>query len=40
MNPSDAMVRLNFPGGFLGDAVNKFEASGRNAKEIDAINFV
>ena len=40
MNPSDAMVRLNFPGGFPGDAVNKFEASGRNVKENDAFNFV
>jgi glycosidase len=40
MNPSDAMVRLNFPGGFPGDAVNKFEASGRNVKENEAFNFV
>jgi glycosidase len=40
MNPNDAMVRLNFPGGFPGDAVNKFEATGRNAKENEAFNFV
>ena len=40
MNPNDAMVRLNFPGGFPGDAVNKFEATGRNAKENEAFNYV
>ncbi len=29
MNPSDAEVRKDFPGGFRGDSVNKFETSGR-----------
>ena len=28
-NPSDAMVREDFPGGFEGDPKNKFMASGR-----------
>ena len=39
-NPSDAMVRLDFPGGFAGDAMNKFTANGRTAAENDAFNYV
>src|SRR5690606_32532314 len=32
-NPSDAEVRRDFPGGFPGDAQNKFLASGRTQAE-------
>jgi neopullulanase len=39
-NPSDAMVRLDFPGGWPGDPVNKFTAEGRTADENTAFNFV
>jgi glycosidase len=39
-NPSDAMVRLDFPGGFAGDATNKFTANGRTAAENEAFNYV
>jgi glycosidase len=39
-NPSDAEVRKDFPGGFPGDAVNKFTAAGRTAQEAEAFNFV
>jgi neopullulanase len=39
-NPSDAMVREDFPGGFPGDANNKFLASGRTADENAAFDFV
>ncbi len=39
-DPNDGMVRLDFPGGFVGDASNKFIASGRNATEQEAFNFV
>ncbi|MFM7358818.1 MAG: cyclomaltodextrinase C-terminal domain-containing protein, partial [Sediminibacterium sp.] len=39
-NPSDAMVRLDFPGGFPGDAVNKFSSSGRTALENEAFNYI
>jgi neopullulanase len=38
-NPSDAEVRKDFPGGFAGDAENKFVASGRNARENEAFDF-
>lgn len=38
-NPSDAMVRLDFPGGF-GDATNKFNTTGRTAQEQEAFDFV
>jgi glycosidase len=38
-NP-DGLVRLDFPGGWQGDKVNKFIASGRTAKENEAFNFV
>jgi neopullulanase len=39
-NPSDAMVREDFPGGFPGDPDNKFLASGRNAVENAAFDYV
>lgn len=39
-DPSDAMVRLDFPGGFEGDAVNKFNKEGRTTSEQDAFDFV
>lgn len=39
-NPSDAMVREDFPGGFPGDANNKFLASGRTPGENAAFDFV
>jgi glycosidase len=39
-NPSDAMVREDFPGGFEGDAKNKFMASGRTDSENIAFNYV
>jgi glycosidase len=39
-NPSDAMVREDFPGGFPGDRENKFLPSGRTDKENEALNFV
>ena len=39
-NPSDAMVRLDFPGGFPGDAVNKFSSTGRTDLENEAFNYI
>jgi len=39
-NPTDAEVRLDFPGGWNGDPVNKFTASGRNDKENEAFNYI
>lgn len=39
-NPSDAMVRLDFPGGFPGDAENKFVPQGRTAAEQQAFDYV
>jgi neopullulanase len=38
-NP-DGWVRLDFPGGWPGDKQNKFDKSGRNAKEDSAFNLV
>ncbi len=32
-SPSDGYVRLDFPGGFEGDSLNKFELSGRSVKD-------
>ena len=34
-NPNDGYVRLDFPGGFPDDKINKFELSGRTAKDED-----
>ena len=39
-NPNDAKVREDFPGGWNGDAVNKFVSGGRTEKENEAFNFV
>jgi neopullulanase len=39
-NPSDAMVREDFPGGFRGDPKNKFMESGRTDSENLAFNYV
>jgi glycosidase len=39
-NPSDAEVRKDFPGGWPGDAVNKFEAAGRTEQENEAFNYI
>ncbi|MEO6549444.1 MAG: alpha-amylase family glycosyl hydrolase [Ferruginibacter sp.] len=32
-SPNDGYVRLDFPGGFPGDTINKFELSGRTVKD-------
>lgn len=39
-NPTDALVREDFPGGWKGDSVNKFTAAGRTEKENTAFQFV
>lgn len=39
-DPSDAEVRKDFPGGWEGDPVNKFSASGRTEKENEAFNYI
>lgn len=39
-NPSDAMVREDFPGGFPGDTANKFLPLGRTSAENTAFDFV
>jgi glycosidase len=39
-NPTDAEVRLDFPGGFAGDKENKFNAAGRTAKENEGFDYV
>ncbi|QKZ12930.1 glycoside hydrolase family 13 protein [Spirosoma sp. KUDC1026] len=39
-DPSDAEVRRDFPGGFPGDKVNKFEAAGRTDRENEAFQHV
>ena len=39
-NPTDAEVRRNFPGGWAGDAANKFTAAGRSKSENEAFEFV
>ncbi len=39
-NPSDAAVREDFPGGWPGDSVNKFLASGRTEQENEAFNYI
>ncbi|MGY0040174.1 cyclomaltodextrinase C-terminal domain-containing protein [Pedobacter sp. NJ-S-72] len=36
----DGLVRSDFPGGWAGDAKDKFTAAGRNPQENDAWNFV
>ena len=39
-DPSDAEVRRDFPGGFKGDAKNKFLAADRTPQENEAFDFV
>jgi neopullulanase len=39
-SPNDGYVRQDFPGGWAGDAANKFTAEGRNAKENDVFNYI
>jgi glycosidase len=39
-NPTDAEVRKDFPGGWPGDAENKFTAAGRTPRENEAFEFV
>ena len=39
-NPTDAEVRKDFPGGWPGDPVNKFTASGRTEQENEAFNYI
>jgi neopullulanase len=39
-DPSDAEVRQDFPGGWVGDVKNKFNASDRTPQENDAFDFV
>ncbi len=39
-DPTDAEVRKDFPGGWPGDAQNKFLETGRTSQENDAYNFV
>jgi glycosidase len=39
-NPTDASVRLDFPGGWQGDVMDKFIPSGRTAEENEAFNFM
>jgi len=39
-SPNDGYVRLDFPGGWEGDKVNKFEASGRTEKDNEIWNHV
>jgi glycosidase len=39
-NPTDQEVRLDFPGGFPGDPVNKFDAGGRNEQENEVFNYI
>jgi glycosidase len=39
-NPTDAEVRLDYPGGWKGDPVDKFKSSGRNEQEERAYNYI
>ena len=39
-NPSEALVRQDFPGGWPADSTNKFNASGRTAQENEAFTYV
>ncbi len=39
-SPNDGYVRQDFPGGWEGDKVNKFEASGRTDKEHSIFNYI
>lgn len=39
-NPTDAEVRYDFPGGWKGDAMNKFTKAGRTDKENEAFDYI
>jgi neopullulanase len=39
-NPTDQEVRLDFPGGWPADPVNKFVPAGRTAQENEAFNYI
>ena len=39
-SPNDGYVRQDFPGGWEGDAVNKFTAAGRTVKENSIFNYI
>jgi len=39
-SPNDGYVRLDFPGGWAGDAVNKFNNTGRTQKDQDIYNYL
>jgi neopullulanase len=39
-NPTDAQVRKDFPGGWAGDTVNKFDAKNRTALEDSAFTYI
>lgn len=39
-SPNDGYVRQDFPGGWEGDAANKFTAGGRTAKENSIFNYI
>lgn len=39
-SPSDGYVRQDFPGGWEGDAANKFTAAGRTVKENSIFNYI
>jgi neopullulanase len=39
-SPNDGYVRLDFPGGWEGDAANKFTAAGRTQKENSIFNYI
>jgi len=39
-NPSDGYVRKDFPGGWVGDKVNKFAREGRTSKENEVWNLI
>lgn len=39
-SPNDGYVRQDFPGGWEGDAANKFTAEGRTAKENSIFNYI
>lgn len=39
-SPNDGYVRQDFPGGWTGDAANKFTAEGRTAKENSIFNYI
>jgi glycosidase len=39
MDPNDAAVRKDFPGGWINDTINKFKAQNLNPKEKEAFDY-